>query len=466
MRDMLFHFITVVWGREYTRVFLDICLPNQLTKGNLYAFQGGPEAEYKVYTTSEDAERIRENKLFQEVESIMPTRIIEIDKAQGGSDYSGDISLMNRVHIMAIKEGIKKDATFVFIPPDQIYSEGAFARLIDIARTGKRVVVTAGIRISKETFVPEFIRKFRDPDGRLCASSRPLVELGLRHLHPIIKSYFVDSEEYNYGPAHFYWRVDESGFIVRALSVHPLMIRPRIPDALPLRSVDGDYFRRACPDIRDYHIVKDSDELVALELTTSDFLFGINGPNKFNIYQCAMSVKHGGDRMHRKFLREKIRIHSGDFSPQWNEVEELSATTIETARMIVAVSYKAPLHRHLFAVKPVVLDHVKKVLIFGARRGGVKAAELAKRCDWEIVCYVDNDKSLHGSFLENRPVKDISALETESFDIIIVASIPGGKAIFWQLIEAGLAYKKDFIYFLDQASVDGVVVSLDLDRLA
>lgn len=465
-QDMLFHFVTVVWGGEYTRVFLDICLPNQLTKGNLYAFQGGPKAEYKVYTTSQDAERIRENKLFQEVGKIMPTRIIEIDNTQSSSDYSSSISMMNRGHVMAIKDGIKRNATFIFLPPDQIYSEGAFARLLEIARTGKRVVVTAGIRLTKETFVPEFIQKFRDNDTRLCAASRPLVELGLRHLHPVIKSYFVDAEEYNIGPCHFYWRVDETGFVARALSVHPLMIRPRIPDALPLRSVDGDYFRRACPDIKDYHIVKDSDELVAFELTTGDWRFGISGPNKFNVYKCAMTLKHGGDRMHRKFLREKIRIHSSGFSPKWDEAEECSDKTLEAARIVLTVAHKAPLYRYLFVSRHIVLDHVKRALIFGAGNGGLKAARLAKMCGWEVACFVDNSKSKHGSFLNGRPVKEVSALETENFDIILVASQPGKMAIFRQLKEMGMEYKKDFIYFLDEVSVDGVLVSLNLDKLS
>jgi len=460
---MIFHFVTVLWGEEYTKVFLEVCLPNQLTEGNLYAFHDGPEAEYKVYTTAKDAKRIRQNKLFREIEQIMPTQIIEIGGADDVHDYSDAISLMNRCHVMAIKDGREKGAIFVFLPPDQIYSEGAFARLIDIANSGKRVVITSGIRLHKEDFIPEFIKRFQDEKGRLCASSRPLVDLGLKHLHPVIKSYFVDSQEYNDGPCHFYWRVDETGFVVRALSMHPLMIAPKNRDALPARSIDGDYFRKACSDIKDYHIVKDSDELVAFELTTGDWRSGINGPNNFNVYRCAMTLKHGGDRMHRKFLREKIRIHSGDFSPRWEETEKISDKTLDTARLVLTVSYKAPLHRYLFAsLKPVVMDDVKKVLIFGAGRGGLSALKLVKLCGWEVTCFVDNDKKKWDTLMEGYSVKSSEAIEASDFDMVIVASQPGKNAIFRQLNDRGMVHNKDFVYYLDEISIDGVSITLNV----
>src|SRR5919198_2977240 len=52
------HFVLVVWGDEYGRLVVDTTLPNYLSLGNLGSLKSRRvEAEFKIYTTRDDAER-------------------------------------------------------------------------------------------------------------------------------------------------------------------------------------------------------------------------------------------------------------------------------------------------------------------------------------------------------------------------------------------------------------------------
>ena len=63
---MIFHFLVTVWGDEFVDLFLNLCLPNQLTPGNLLAFRSDEvKATYIIYTTARDQETIERHESYQ-----------------------------------------------------------------------------------------------------------------------------------------------------------------------------------------------------------------------------------------------------------------------------------------------------------------------------------------------------------------------------------------------------------------
>jgi hypothetical protein len=44
----IFHAVTHVWGREYLDLFLGVCVPNQLSPGNIPALPSG--SRYRILT--------------------------------------------------------------------------------------------------------------------------------------------------------------------------------------------------------------------------------------------------------------------------------------------------------------------------------------------------------------------------------------------------------------------------------
>lgn len=99
---------------------------------------------------------------------------------------------------------------------------------------------------------------------------------------------------------------------------------------------------------------------------------------------------------------------------------------------------------------PPALSSGKRVIIFGAGRGGVDAVGLARKCGWEIICFVDSDRKKWNESMMGFNIKDPDTLKELDFDFIIVASLPGKKAIFRQLDDMGFVYKTDYLFFQDK----------------
>jgi hypothetical protein len=460
---MTFHFIVTVWGNEYVELFLNLCLPNQLAPGGLPAFcTGDVTAAYIIYTTGRDRETILGHPRYRELASLMPVEIHTVDFLVASSDSNYSVSLMTRCHQMAIPPSAKAGAALVFLPPDQVYSEGALARLIDIARTGKRVVLLSSVRVRRDTFRPAFEAAFSDGNGHTRAPVRRFVALGLQHQHPMTESYRVDSNHSNGDTNQLYWPVGDEGFVATTLVSHPLMVKPRNLDVVPTWVLDGDYPMKACPNFRDYHFVKDSDELFGFELSPPDKRIGIpDRPRKFSVFSQAVQALHSYNRMHRRIGREVLRIHTGEMDERWDAVEARARRTAQAMRLLVASARRRTHHPLLFQTGSFVnLDYVRRVVIFGAGAGGTLAKRLADRCGWEIIGWVDNDPATWGQTRHGTVVTRPADLQDQAFDLVIVASGPGKSEIFAQLDERGLRHREQYIYFRDPVLTGGMRVEV------
>lgn len=326
---MKYHLVCAVWGERFTDLFLNICLPNQLTPGNIPALAKGETAEYKIYTSSIDASVIMRSQNFRKVQEILPTKVIALDHLFKSGRAPGDKSLliMSQCHKAAVASANLEDAALIFLPPDQVYSEGAFARLRKIAESGKRAIMTLGPRLVKETFAPAFKETFCQPDETLLASPRDLVKLALNHLHPITKSLFVDSNNFNNSPTQFYWRA-QGGILARCLHLHPLMIYPSNNCELLYGNCDTDFLLSACPRRTDYYIVTDSDEIAAFEMSPLEKSYGMTDNNLFSASKSAAFIKRAGNRIHHRFLREPIYLHAGDLTDDWAQAEQAAGKVI------------------------------------------------------------------------------------------------------------------------------------------
>jgi len=330
---MEFHLVTAVWGKRYVDLFVDVCLPNQMTAGNLLALREDSEVTYKIYTSSQDAPIILGHELFRKIQEIIPTEVIELDHLfrQESRSVSNALLLMTQCHKIAVDSANLKDAALVFLPPDQIYSEGAFSRLAELAMSGKRVVMTPAIRLSYESIVDILKDIAKKSDGEISLTPRELVRTALPHLHPITESMFVNATNFTSAPTHFYWKVDESGFVARCFHIHPLMIWPREKHPLREGNFDTDYLTQACPDYRDYHIVCDSDEIAAFEMSADAYRPGQGAELKVGegLGDISGFIKGHGNFIHRKFLTNKIIIHAGELTPKWEEIKQVSDRFIE-----------------------------------------------------------------------------------------------------------------------------------------
>ncbi len=265
-----YHVITAVWGQEFGNLFLDLCLPNQLSPGNLPALPAG--SRYRILTTEADATWIAADPRLEAVRQHLPVDVVGIsaeefeDRGKPGR-LPNRYKMMTACHRRAIAEAAGERAVLIFLSPDIVLSDGTMAALVRRHAAGARAVLSTGLRLSRETFMAAL-----DADASArTLPSRELVALALQHLHPWTESLMVDGRSANEFPTSVYWPVRSGarleGILVRALHLHPLLVDPVRRTELPRGTIDGHYLMRCCPKLKACHVVEDSDELAVFELT-------------------------------------------------------------------------------------------------------------------------------------------------------------------------------------------------------
>lgn len=321
-----FRFTTVVWGTDFANAFLKVVLPSLLTPGNLIGFAANTDSRYRIYTTPRDAHGILRSKAYKRLSEIMPVELATVQRIS----YNGKYRSMTQCHADFIRSFGHESCAFFFISPDAIWADGAFDRLFEINRMGKRMVAVTTPRLSKETFIPAFLKQFGGEDETRPITPRQLVKLAMDHLHPITQSQFWNPEE-NIGtePGDIFWKVDEGGFLARAFHLQPLMVRPVDRTVLPTTAVDADYTGKVCPDTSDIYVVKDSDELCYFDFTSSKDRKEFIMLGTQTVTELAKAAKVQTNEHHREFVKSKIRFHWTDLSEKWSEVEKRSDLVIE-----------------------------------------------------------------------------------------------------------------------------------------
>jgi hypothetical protein len=256
-----FDFVTPVWGRSYTRLFLDVSLPTFLAAGNLPALAGA-DPVYRIYTTAADAPPIRESVAVAALRKLMPVEINIITEA-----IADKYARMSFCHKMAIERADERGAAIVFLAPDAVAADGSLAALSRLADAGKRVAFGIGIRLHLEKVVP-LLEQLRDASGAISIAPRELMRISLEHLHPITLKHIWGDGPGEMIANNLFWRVPGEGLLGRCFHVLPLMVYPRNKRAPFVSTIDDDYVQAACPDPADWHIVTDSDEMLFCELST------------------------------------------------------------------------------------------------------------------------------------------------------------------------------------------------------
>jgi hypothetical protein len=307
----------VMWGAEYLDLFLRVVLPTHLSPGNLPALPSG-SWRYRIYAPASEAEAMRGAAAYGHLARLGPVDLLTIPPAEGAYKYR----VISDCHGHAIREAVREGAALVFLAPDAIFADGAFGAMHRIAGAGKRVIVAAGIRVRKESFVPAALADRGAAPGEPAAMSpRTLVGLALRHLHPISDALCWGGPTGYAWPSHLYWRVGEEGLLARCFHLHPVMVyAPAVP--LPDgETIDGTYLDRLAGDPGTVHVVTDSDEIAVCEISRSDLEVGAPLPVPLTAGRVAAWARVLATSQHRRFFRERIRVHAGDLSPAWQRIE-------------------------------------------------------------------------------------------------------------------------------------------------
>lgn len=334
-------FVMPVWGKDYTRLFLDFSLPSQLAPGNLPSISKESEIgrhRYFIYTTYNDARVIQESSYYTRLKDIIDVEFFMLEELNAPISSIKKINCCFR-HVADIAR--EDEYGIVNLGPDVVYSDGSFKTLMRHSTKGKRLIVWGHLRVNKDSAVEELIKLYGN-DGSLSISSRELVKLGMKHLHNVFKSKFWDSDRFTVHPCIILWKVKDEGIIGRFF--HPAIgiFRPRDKSIVHRvliadvnKTIDGsELLEKAFPDHDEVYIVEDSDEFFAIELCSD--LHSIHEiPDyykKVDVMDVAVwaSERVNVSPIHFKFFQSKIYIHSKGITPSWKEMERISDGVVES----------------------------------------------------------------------------------------------------------------------------------------
>lgn len=336
-----FQFSAIAWGDAYVDLLLNVSLPTQLSAGNLPAVPVGSGSLFRIYTTDAYLDRIRSSPAFQRVASLMPTRLTRIESSGEPQPHQ----VLTQCHRHSLREAAEAGGYAVFVSPDGVYADGAHARLVELAQAGKQVVMVASIRMSLESFVPDFQRRFAaDELAAVNVRPRQLVRMTLDHLHHISRELVWPPT--SKWPSHLYWMVGDEGILARCFHVHPMMVAPPSGSVAFDSTIDGDYVWKAFPNLKNVYVVRDSDELCVGEISRNAYDIK-SGTLPLSSEQIAIWSSTRANPLHIAMFRQPFRYHACHPSAAWLRVEREAAQSVQHAVMLDVV---APLRRLAEAV--------------------------------------------------------------------------------------------------------------------
>jgi hypothetical protein len=319
-----FDVVTAVWGAEFIELYLELCVANQLSPGNLPALPAG--SRYRILTVAEDVARLIAHPRLDAIRQLMPVDVVavdmrEADRATRSRERWNTHKRMIACHRRAAADAATEQRALIYLAPDFVLGEGTIAGLLRHHGQGARAVMTMNLRLEREAFRAAL--KSGNHDAAL--APRELVGLGMRHLHPWTRSLMADSTVASDNPSSVYWPVRSDGalqgVLVRSLFLHPMLVDPVLRDRLPGGPIDSHYVRDCCPDVADVHVVDDSDELIVFELSPAGREIGRGVETRGVSPWRLAAVAANCDAHQLSYWRHSIRLHAGAVDGAWTSAQ-------------------------------------------------------------------------------------------------------------------------------------------------
>lgn len=229
-REPRVRFILPVWGKNFMDAFLTFGLRGLIESGVLDTAPRD-SSEFVIVTDPDGAKRSNASAMKKKLSAILPVRVLVAPTPPRTNSYH----LLTRNYNLALADAVPEDIYF-FLTSDCFFSCEVFARCLERLKT-QRVVLVPSLRVVEESFQAELMMR---QDWKL--SGRKLLQLALRHEHPLTEAFCIDNDSNRSHPlpAQVLARVP-GGYVGRWTVMHPLAIRIANPLARIANTVDWNY---------------------------------------------------------------------------------------------------------------------------------------------------------------------------------------------------------------------------------
>ena len=318
------HFVTAVWGEEYTKVFVRVTLPCLLSQGNIPSVPTEVPCVYMIFTTDNGRKIIEQSEAYirlchyLKVEFHLISEPIEHKHITSSDCYR-----------LATAETVRAGAAIVYLIPDMIFADGGIRSIVNLLRAGKMAILVTALRAIKETLVPQVIAKYY-ADGVITIAPRELVGLAYDHIHSITKSHFYDGNSECFLPSVFCWQVGREGFLLHSFHLQPIALCPRSASVSFAGTIDDDLIINSGYSDAEIHIVSDSDEVVWFEISAGNY--GVAAPKRSGMIVLAQWLRSNTKPFHRSLFPCAIKVHSDTVTgAEWRKVEARANLVVSQA---------------------------------------------------------------------------------------------------------------------------------------
>ncbi|MEI6094563.1 MAG: hypothetical protein WCR08_03715 [Gammaproteobacteria bacterium] len=299
-----------LWGERYINNFCDIALPALLAKGNISTLTKAGNCKLKFLTTKSSEQYFYKKDAMKRLMEICDVSFSFIDDLLEIGSYGVILTLAYERGILEEPEELQLETHFIFLNADFIIPEHFFSNLIEYLQTGVNAVLLPSLRANEEDVVDILRRQVSPVTFTSENSSRFLVNLALKNLHPTVEAGIINKSHLHNTVAHqFFYDVNENTLIGRFFLLFMLCIKPEVLLKRTSGFCDYTFVPDLCPS-GNYVIIDDSDKLFLLELTPKhkeeEYLrLGIREPADHSGRLTEWTTKN-----HRDYSKHTIVFHS------------------------------------------------------------------------------------------------------------------------------------------------------------
>jgi len=310
--------INVVWGREYTDLFLDWALPLQLCPRNLGCLSAD-SVRYRVFTTKGDWEYMQAHPSMMKLKEMVKVDFVEISYPNSGEHR---YNKMHQCHDQAIADARQIGAALIFLAPDLLLSNQCFETILKKVEQGYRAVLFNTLDL-RENALDSMGKILRDETiQKNGISPRDLLGLGMQYCHPSHLGIFVNGQT-NCFSCGLFWKLDDlNNMIIHVWGAHTIYIWPE--NYSLYNGVDNSLALYACPNQDTWVMIQDSDEMAGWNAAG---IKGLEDRYPRDTYFDPASVANWAkrnviDAQQLYIFARPLYLHSTGHKEEWGKIEK------------------------------------------------------------------------------------------------------------------------------------------------
>jgi uncharacterized surface protein with fasciclin (FAS1) repeats len=323
---LTFHVITNVWGAQHTGFFLNLTLPNILSHHNLPALVRQGDVVYRFFTTPLAAEQIRTSDAGQRLASLCRIEYVT-PLGQRPPETIWHVHWFHR----AAAEAKKSGAIAVFVPPDTLWTDGAFEQMGRHIALGMRGVACPFILVTSDTCAAEARDRFFDSEnGVLTIAPSQMWSFARRHMHP--NQILAMPHAPHARPVfELHWPVGSNGMLSRYVVRELVAFDPRLVPITFLWNADGP------EDMDRIHFATDPADMLMLSVDPigkyiENYILD-HSARAFDVSRTSLHPLNNTSQA-RLFASKTVKIYSGETNTMvWRRRERLAQAAARDIRV-------------------------------------------------------------------------------------------------------------------------------------